>query len=51
MPDILSVSVQNIVHGGQPELRESKITDFVSARKIRDVSSDFASLLIMRLYI
>ena len=51
MSDFLPVSMQDIMHGRQPELRESKITDHVSVKKIRNVSSDFMSLLIMRLFI
>lgn len=48
MPDILPVGLQDVLYSGKPELREGKIIDFVPSKEIGNVSSDYESLLIMR---
>ncbi len=48
VPDILPVSLQDILHSRKPELREGKISDSVSVKMIGSVSSDRKSLLILR---
>ncbi len=49
MSDILSVSLQDILHSRKSELREGKIIDSISVKMIGSVSSDLKSLLILRI--